>query len=421
MIRSPILQRGGAAQSASGPSRALLAALCWAGVAAAAPSVSVQFVPSPLPMAAARVLVYELNVRTAASDACARLVDVTASGGDAESALEQRYQGPLIAANTLAYTADMQPLRATPVDIPPGGGAVVFFYLTIADGKPAPASLRHRLRFTACTDASDATQDTVVNVPGLRMGDAAPVVVGLPFRGEGWVAGDSSNAGGVHRRTLIPLRDASGQPLTGQFHVPERYAIDWVKTDAQARRAQGPLDRNASYLAWHQEILAVADGVVTRTRDGFADETPPFNPPNPSTESAAGNYIMQDIGGGHYAFYAHLSPGSLRVAEGEHVRRGQVIALLGNTGNSSEPHLHFHVSDANDPLVSEGVPFVFDRFQVTGQADAMNEDTGLFDDYVRHAAVPMAARMPQSFSVLSAEAMPLAPPRPPAPPWRGTP
>ena len=69
---------------------------------------------------------------------------------------------------------------------------------------------------------------------------AAPVVVDLPFRGAGWVAGDSPNDFGIHRRTLIPVRDANGTPIVGQFHVPERFALDWVRIDPQARRANGP-------------------------------------------------------------------------------------------------------------------------------------------------------------------------------------
>lgn len=405
--------------------RLLLLACCLSGAASAADiALDVQHAPSRLPTPGGGVLVYELNVRNHDASACARLVDVRMQGGDARSALEQpavaqpaveqRYQGPMVAGNTLVYDAAMAVVRNPlpgqeqlhPTDIPPGGGAVVYFFVPLAAGTPAPATLRHRLDFMPCVDGAN-TRQTVVEESAVS--GEAPVIVGLPFRGEGWVAGDSVNAKGTHRRTLIPVRDADGNPLTGQFHVPERYAIDWVVVDDQARRAIGAVDANASYLAFGKDIIAVADGVISHTRDGMPEQTPPHSPSGQTVATAAGNYIMQDIGGGHYAFYAHLQPGSLRVTEGDHVTRGQVIALLGNTGNTTEAHLHFHVSDADDPLMSEGVPFVFDRFRTTGQVDGMDEETGVFDDYVRQDAQPRYASMPPSFSVLSAEPIPPSP------------
>ena len=63
-------------------------------------------------------------------------------------------------------------------------------------------------------------------------------------------------------------------------------------------------------------------------------------------ETVGGNNVIMEIGDGLYAFYAHLQPGSLRVKVGDKVRRGQVLGLLGNSGNSSEPHLHFHICNA---------------------------------------------------------------------------
>ena len=386
----------------------LVASLACAA-ASAAPTVSVPLAPTPLPTPEGRVLVYELSIRTPADEACARLVDVLAQGGHADSALERRYQGSIIAANAMVYSAQMESIPVTQtVDIPPGGGAVVYLQLTLADGKPAPESLNHRLRFTACDTAAMPDRLVTLDIPVSRQ---PPVVVGLPFRGEGWVASDSVHLQGVHRRTLIPLFDSADRPLVGQFHVPERYAIDWVKVDPQARRAVGPVDVNASYLAYGAEVIAVADGVISSTRDGLPDGTPPFNPPGATVKNAAGNYIMQDIGNGHFAFYAHLVPGGLLVKQGDRVTRGQVLAVLGNSGNSSEAHLHFHVSDANDPLVSEGLPFVFDEYGETGHAEVMNEVTGLFDDHVHHAAVPRRNLMPSSYSVLTTEAPADAPPR----------
>jgi murein DD-endopeptidase MepM/ murein hydrolase activator NlpD len=78
--------------------------------------------------------------------------------------------------------------------------------------------------------------------------------------------------------------------------------------------------------------------------------------------------VILDIGGGNYALYAHFQPGSIRVKEGDRVERGDVLALVGSSGNSLAPHLHFHVMDGPLSLASNGLPYVVDSFTVTGQS-----------------------------------------------------
>src|SRR5262249_20760999 len=84
--------------------------------------------------------------------------------------------------------------------------------------------------------------------------------------------------------------------------------------------------------------------------------------------TAGGNFQVVDIGRGNYAFYAHMQPGSLRVRLGDHVERGQVLGLLGNSGNTDAPHLHFHVMDGPAPLASNGLPYEFSAFEGQGVA-----------------------------------------------------
>jgi murein DD-endopeptidase MepM/ murein hydrolase activator NlpD len=79
----------------------------------------------------------------------------------------------------------------------------------------------------------------------------------------------------------------------------------------------------------------------------------------------AGNHVVEDIGGGLYAGYAHMIPGTVTVKAGERVHRGQVLGRLGNSGNSSEPHLHIQVCDAPTFLICEGVPMEFKRMSLT--------------------------------------------------------
>jgi murein DD-endopeptidase MepM/ murein hydrolase activator NlpD len=82
-----------------------------------------------------------------------------------------------------------------------------------------------------------------------------------------------------------------------------------------------------------------------------------------------GNSIILEIAPGVYAYYGHLQPDSITVAVGDHVTTGQVLALLGNTGNSSGPHLHFGLVDQPDPMLGLSLPMVFDQWSLQGTFD----------------------------------------------------
>jgi murein DD-endopeptidase MepM/ murein hydrolase activator NlpD len=112
----------------------------------------------------------------------------------------------------------------------------------------------------------------------------------------------------------------------------------------------------------------VRGGRIAGVRDGMPENVPGVLPP-PSIETAPGNYVIEDLGDGRFALYAHMQPGSLRVHPGDRVERGDVLGLVGNTGNSTMPHLHFHVMDRASPLDANGLPYVFDRFDLEATVD----------------------------------------------------
>jgi murein DD-endopeptidase MepM/ murein hydrolase activator NlpD len=130
----------------------------------------------------------------------------------------------------------------------------------------------------------------------------------------------------------------------------------------------GDLSQNANYYTYGAETLAVADGVVADIKDGIPENVPQTKARAvPITlETIGGNYVLLDIGNGRFAFYAHLQPQSLKVKVGDKVKLGQTLGLVGNSGNSDLPHLHFHIVNAASPLAAEGVPYVFKSFVMQG-------------------------------------------------------
>ena len=130
----------------------------------------------------------------------------------------------------------------------------------------------------------------------------------------------------------------------------------------------GPPTDIASYPYVGADILAVADGPVVGLVGDLPQQPPGGNPGGLTLQQYGGNHVVQDIGGGRYAFYAHLQTGNpLNLAVGQQLRRGQVLGKLGNSGNTDAPHLHFHVMDRLDPLAANGLPFEFDTFTLEGR------------------------------------------------------
>jgi Peptidase family M23 len=237
------------------------------------------------------------------------------------------------------------------LEVGPGMFAVVYMWITLEAGA-VPPSLDHRITLRLA-DAPDPLTLDSVHVP-VRV--ASPLVISPPLHGGVWKAFNAPSNTSGHRRALIPVG--------GRARIAQRFAVDWVKVGDDGKTFHGDPSKNESYLAYGSEALAVADGRVTETKDGIPQNVPGDSRALPITlDTVGGNHVIVDLGGGRFAFWAHLQPGSVRVKVGDRVRRGQVLGRVGNSGNSTEPHLHFHVSDASSPLGSEGVPYAFDTFQ----------------------------------------------------------
>jgi murein DD-endopeptidase MepM/ murein hydrolase activator NlpD len=197
-----------------------------------------------------------------------------------------------------------------------------------------------------------------------------------------WLAANGPSPSTGHRRALVVVEGAP--------HIAQRFAIDYLKVNAEGRSYVGDRLKNASYLAYGADALAVADGRVVAVKDSIPENIPGSRAVPITLETVGGNHVILDLGDGHYAFYAHLQPGSIRVRIGERVRTGQVLGLVGNSGNSTEPHLHFHVSDANSPLGSEGIPYIHQSVEIVGRCQALISGCSQGPPSVRTQEMPMA-------------------------------
>ena len=131
--------------------------------------------------------------------------------------------------------------------------------------------------------------------------------------------------------------------MNGKEVVSQRFAIDWIRVDRKHRAWVGDPARLSSYRNYGKPLIAAAGGKVIHAADGRPNQPPPNNPTPPSVPELAGNRVILRVGPGIYLTSAHMVPGSVRVHVGEHVRRGQVLGWLGNSGNSATPHLHLQV------------------------------------------------------------------------------
>ena len=307
--------------------------------------ITVPVAPSPVAIDGQQWLIYELHLTNFSRESL-RLLKIEVLTDDG---VLQTFESENLA-RRLALAAvsreQVQPIK-------PGERAIVYVEAVYVEAPATARLLRHRVRYEAGGETSDMVGGMVA------VDDRAGAALGPPLRGGPWTAVYAWEWPRGHRRVFYTLE--------GRARLPGRFAIDWVRKDAQGRAARGDADVVKNSLGYGAEVLAVADARVAAVRDGIVESDTVSANPRHSLDEAAGNYIALDLGKGRYALYEHLVPGSLRVATGDRVRRGQVIASLGFTGDSTEPHLHFHVADSPSPLTGEGLPFVFERFQVHGK------------------------------------------------------
>ena len=186
----------------------------------------------------------------------------------------------------------------------------------------------------------------------------------LPFRGEWYV-----------------LWGGDTREINQHHDVPsQRFAFDFLAMDAQGHTHKGDGTHNEDYYVFGREILAPADGVVTDVIEGVRDNVPgSMNP-----YSALGNAVFIRHKDYEISVMAHFRLGSIRVRAGDRVFRGQVIGLCGNSGNSSEPHLHYHIE--NTPVIQDatGIKCFFRNVIVTrdGKTDEKAEYSPVKGDVV---------------------------------------
>ena len=245
--------------------------------------------------------------------------------------------------------------------------ALLFIHVTLPEGQAAPKKLAHRVQVRA--EAAPPGMQEISETGGEVAVDAQPaVVIGPPLRGDRYISADSCCDASRHTRAALPVN--------GSVWIAQRYAVDWEQLDDQSRIYHGPAADVNSYTIYGKEILAVADGKIASVIDGLPNQTPGQYPTNIPIDQADGNSVVLDLGGRRYALYAHFQPQSIRVHTGDAVKRGQVLGLVGNSGNSVAPHLHFHMMNTPSPLASSGLPYEIDSYRVTGKTPG----TAAFDE-----------------------------------------
>lgn len=264
----------------------------------------------------------------------------------------------------------MRPLGAASPSrsLAPGQQAIVTLDVTVPSPEDAPQDLQHQVELSpekAMPPMIEKSMTQLVAPTAVR--SESPVTIRSPVLGDGWLDGNSCCEVTPHRSAI--------NPINGSLFAPERFAIDFVQLDADGRIFGGAIDDLGGYAYYGADLVAVADGPVVSMKWDLPEERPGAHPVGLELAEYGGNYIVQDIGDGNYAFYAHLQGTNHEGIEvGQQLNQGDTIGQLGNSGNTDMPHLHFHVMDSPSPLGSNGLPFLIDNFTLAGtvtQAELM--------------------------------------------------
>ncbi|MEU0497349.1 M23 family metallopeptidase [Mycobacterium sp. NPDC006124] len=331
------------------------------GPPAQATPVIASVVAAPVPVPATdgkRHLAYEVQL-TNVLDGDVTLKSLSVKSGDEELLT--------LSGDQLSYWMRALGASQTPTaTLGPGRAGIVWLDVVLDEAAPVPTELTHTIVADLAKPTPPLLPATVTEnaVAPVTVSTQKPVEIAPPLDGPRWLDGNSCCDMTAHRMAL--------NPLDGNLWAAERFAVDYVQLSADGTLFAGDRSRPQSYPYFGSGIHAVADGPVVAVLDGLPEQTAGQSPTGLPLDQYAGNHVVQDIGGGNFALYAHLATGSVTVKPGELLSTGQVIAKLGNTGNTDAPHLHFHVMSSPDPLRSNGLPFTIKNFTLDGRLASMD-------------------------------------------------
>ena len=284
--------------------------------------------------------------------------------------------------NKMRFVGTRQPTDS----LEPAQSGLIFIAFSVEGKENIPDSLLHRLTITSPGGLPEQIvsilalpkgQDKLVEFGApVKIGSNSAVVLGPPLRGPGWVAANGCCDSVTHMRSDLPMN--------GKIYISQRFAIDWMKANKDNRLYVGDPQNLKSWFGYDQDVLAVADARVVTVVDEYQDQTPfilPTDVDGITIQAIDGNHIVLELENGQYVFYAHLKQWSTKVKEGDLVKRGDVIAKLGNTGNTSAPHLHLHVMETPLTIGSNGLPYTFKEYNLMGRTTEESFfDQGLEDN-----------------------------------------
>ncbi|HEX5133452.1 MAG TPA: M23 family metallopeptidase [Candidatus Krumholzibacteria bacterium] len=188
--------------------------------------------------------------------------------------------------------------------------------------------------------------DTPQEYPSTKMDYQTQTTLDLPFRGEWFVVW-------------------GGRFIDDNYHAAsksQRFATD-VLIEKNDATHTGDGSKLTDYLCYGEEVLAPGAGTVVWMCDSLPDQQPgKMDPAHP-----LGNGVIIDHGNGEFSVLAHMQPKSLRVQVGDRVDSSTVLGLVGNSGNTTEPHIHYHVMDGPDMATAEGLPVRFKEIVIDGE------------------------------------------------------
>jgi len=251
--------------------------------------------------------------------------------------------------------------RAVPGPPVLGGSAqwVVWIDIALDASKRLPGQIEHEIDGTVLSPDGAEVRTFQATVARTFLQTRAPLDLRAPVLPGQWYVSEGCCDNTHHRRGLAPIN--------GVLDVPQRFAIDWFKVGPGNRTWVGDPGRLTSYLSFRQPVLAAAAGRVVEVQDGLADNPPPVPPTIPPIQDTVGNHVTLEVGPGRYLLYAHLERGSVKARYGDRVTPGQPLGLIGNSGNSTTPHLHFQVMTTREFFPTDSPPFTFRSFAVIGQ------------------------------------------------------